>query len=89
MSLMVEVASFVAGSLVEYARQKQWSNRKIFVVMFSTFFMMFMLYVLLFPTAKGIWVGIACAALLGASMGFVSVLLMHFGNSFKPVEQSR
>lgn len=65
MSLMVELAGFLAGMISEYAQQKRWGSFKVFIVTFSLFFTLFALYVLLFPSERGVWVGLSVATALG------------------------
>lgn len=80
MSVFVEVAGFLSGVIAGYAEKKQWSKCKIFLVMFSSFFLLFMFYVVLFPSDKGIWIGMSLAAAFGCWVGMVCVILMCYND---------
>ena len=77
MSLIVEIAGMAGGMLSEYARKKRWSKPRSFFMTFFTFFFIFSTYVLLFPSEKGILVGIMAAIILGLSMGTALVFLIN------------
>jgi NhaP-type Na+/H+ or K+/H+ antiporter len=78
MSLMIEIVSFVGGTVSEYAQRKRWSSLKIFTVTFSAFFIPFTLYFLLYPPVKGLLFGACAAAVMGLTLGVVNAALIRY-----------
>ncbi len=78
MSIIVEIAGMAAGMLSEYASSKGWGKIKTFFVASSVFFAIFLLSVLLFPSDKGLFVGVVVALGLGLILGLCTVGLMMY-----------
>lgn len=77
MSLIIDIAAMVGGMLAEYASSKQWSKTKIFSISSGIFFTIFTIYVLSFPSDKGIFVGILIAICLGITLGLCITGLIY------------
>jgi hypothetical protein len=77
MSLMIEVASFLGGAMSEYAQRKCWGSIKIFIVTSSIFFMLFSIYFILFPPAKGLSFGVSGSAILALILGLINVVFIR------------
>ena len=70
MSLIMEVAGMVGEMLAEYASSRRWSKLKTFFVSSGGFFGLLVIYLVLFPSGRGlhsdILVAIGVALFLGA-----------------------
>ena len=83
MSLIVETAGMLGGMLAEYAHSKKWSKLKTFFAASGGFFTLFATYVLLFPSDRGISIGILVAICLGIVLGLCCIGLMHYHEKYK------
>lgn len=83
MSLIVEIAGMLGGMLAEYASSKKWSKLKTFFAASGGSFTIFAAYVLLFPSDRGIYVGILVAICLGIVLGLCCIGLMHYYEKHK------
>jgi hypothetical protein len=83
MSLIVEIGGMLGGMLAEYASSKKWSKPKIFFATSCSFFTLFSVYVLLFPSERGVLVGILFAICLGIVLGLFCIGLMHYYEKYK------
>jgi Na+-transporting NADH:ubiquinone oxidoreductase subunit NqrB len=83
MSLIVEIAGMVGGMLAEYASSKQWSKLKTFFVSSGCFFSLFTIYVLLFPSDKGLYIGVSIAIGLALTLGACVIGLMYYHEKHK------
>lgn len=83
MNLFVEVASFFAGAITEYAKKKKWSAYKIFF--FPMGFFSFFCAVSLFfiPSENSLFVMLLYSFLFGVFSGVVFLLLFYFGKIIK------
>jgi len=77
MSLIVEVAGMFAGMLAEYATSRKWSKVKVFFVSSTGFFLLFLVYTIIFPSPKGMLVGVLVGAGLGIVLGLIFVIFIH------------
>lgn len=82
MSILVEIGGFLGGVLNAYAKKKKWSKFKYFLIVFTSFFVVGFLYILLFPPVKGILVGVLIFGGIAIAVGLVSVLLMILEERF-------
>ena len=78
MSIIVEIAGMVAGMLSEYSSSRGWGKAKTFFVASGLFFTIFFLSVLIFPSEKGLFVGVAVALGLGVTLGLCTIGLMLY-----------
>lgn len=79
MSLMIDLSGMLAGMLSVYAKKRGWGKWKIFWVVSFAFFLLFSIYVVMFPSEKGVYVGILAGALFGVFVGsaFIVFMLIH------------
>lgn len=83
MSLIVEIAGMLGGMMAEYAHSKKWSKIKTFFTASAGFFTLFATYVLLFPSDRGVFIGIIVAICLGTVLGLCCIGLMHYYEKYK------
>jgi peptidoglycan/LPS O-acetylase OafA/YrhL len=78
MSIIIEIGGFLGGVLSEYARKKNWTKLKTFIIVSFSFFIVGAFYVALVQSAKDTWIGILIFLVIGVAIGLVCVLLMSF-----------
>lgn len=79
MSILVEFTSFLSGALSEYAMRQRWGYGKIFLYASLVPFLVFCGYVFLFPSRRGILVGVSVAVLIGVWGGIATVVAIKLG----------
>lgn len=83
MSLIVDVAGMLGGMIATYAQLKKWSKPRIFCISSLAFFVLFTLFVIVFPSDKGRLSGIFLALGLGLLLGFTLVVLIFYSEQKK------
>lgn len=72
-----------AGMVAEYATSRNWGKAKLFLISSTGFFFLFLLYTIIFPSEKGIFVGTLIGAGLGITLGLTLVILIHLKSNTK------
>lgn len=85
MSLFIELAGMAAGMLTEQMKKSRLPWWKIFLIPAAIFFSLFSLYVIFFPSDRGVLAGFAMASVFGMATGCLFLLVFflrdRFGNS--------
>lgn len=82
MNLFIELAGMVAGMLSEYMQKNKWPWWKMLLIPAATFFLIFSVYVLLFPSEKGMLAGFAMALIFGMAAGCLFLLIFFLKDRF-------
>lgn len=83
MSLIVEISGMIAGMLAEYAASKKWSKPKLFFAAIVVFFALWLAYILLFPSERGLLVGIFIGICLSIFLGLIFIVMMYCQEKYK------
>lgn len=82
MSLFIEFAGMAAGMLTEQMKKSRLPWWKIFLIPAAIFFSLFSLYVIFFPSDRGLLAGFAMAFIFGITTGGVFLLVFFLRDRF-------
>lgn len=83
MSLIVELSGMISGMLAERACLENWTKTKVFFSTSSALFGLFSINIIIFPSEKGVFIGLLTGGCLGIFGGLVLVGLMSLKRRYE------